>query len=480
MATKAEKATTKKIRAELERLGGTRTSHDSLKFEGKELILPETMNVKSAISFLQDYQTVEEAPTSFSRTFKYRPWDGAHAVQIALQKLMGTIGIPKAQAGSFFFGPTPPELRTINCGPDETMQVPWGEIYVPLVDGTMVLRGAEHSEYGLIFSIEIEAPRKYAAQIEGLFNLIEMELQDNSIYRGKAFDGQTEPEFIDLSGVNKDVVIYSDEVMTQLEANIWSLLRYTDQMRKLKVPLKRAVLLEGPYGTGKTLAGYLTAQVAEENGWTTIYCRPERDDLHEVIQTARLYPPAVVFFEDVDTIASPTENGADGVTKLLDTFDGINAKGTELLVVLTTNNKEKIHKGMVRPGRLDAVIHIGELDESGIERMIRATVAPETLGDVDFGTIAEAMKGYLPAFVKEAIDRTTRYNIARNNGEITKLTTNDFVEAAEGLTDQLDLMNGAKERKDVTPLESAMSHIVDETMKGKPVIFEGEKVGELG
>ncbi len=230
--------------------------------------------------------------------------------------------------------------------------------------------------------------------------------------------------------------------MTQLNANVWSLLEHTDAMREQGLPLKRSVLLEGPYGTGKTLAAFLTAQRAVANNWTFIFVRPNKDNLNDAMATAQLYQPSVVFFEDIDTTGSPDTNASE----LLDVFDGIQAKGTEILAVLTTNHADRIHKGLVRPGRLDAVIHIGALDQAGIERLIYSIVPSRQLPkNLDMDSIYESMEGYMPAFVKEAIDRAIRYNLARNEGKFTQLSSDDFVQAGNGLRDQLNLMEGARE-----------------------------------
>lgn len=466
-----QKAIDEAVMAELLRLGGGRVSDDDLVFEGKKFIIPETMTPKRAIDYLKAHIAQQEEETSFSRTFRYRPWDGANAFQEALRKVFGTAGIGKATYS--FFGKNPPQLVSINVGPGETKQIPWGAIQLPTFENTTIhLGSARDKELGILFAITVNAPRKYRSHFEGLFKVVEQELRTNSIYKGQAIDGQENAEFLDLSGVDPKKVIYSDEVMSQLNANLWALLNYSDTMRELKRPLKRAVLLEGPYGTGKTLAAYLTAQVANRNGWTFIMNRPGRDDLALTMATARLYQPAVVFFEDVDTIASG--NDPDAVTQLLDTFDGINAKGTEIICVLTTNHVERIHKGMVRPGRLDAIVHIGTLDKNGIQRLIESVV-PENLRakKLDYDQIAVAMEGYLPAFCKEAIDRATTYGVARTGGKPDVLDTPDFVLAAEGLRSQYDLMNEANEGKEPDPLERNVQRVMENTL-AKAVIVDDE------
>jgi hypothetical protein len=424
-----------------------------------------------------------ETPTTFTRTFQYRPWDGAAAFERAVKYITGTVGIQTPQRS--FFGTKPPQRLTINVNVNETIDVPWGGVYIDLFDGEAQLSGDTHPEYGELFFISITAPRKHRAAIEGLFRLIQRELEDNSIYRGKAFDGQSMPEFVDLSGIDPERVVYAEDVRQQLEANIWSILEYSDEMRANGIPLKRSVLLHGEYGTGKTLAAFLTALKAVENNWTFVYCRPGKDDLETVMQTARLYQPSVVFFEDIDVVSDATvvTDDRDQVSRLLDAFDGITAKDTELMAILTTNHPEKIHKGMVRPGRLDAVIQIAALDPAGYMELLHRVVPSELLDSesLDHEAISESMEGFVPAFVKEAIDRAMRYAIARSKGQTPdRLTTEDFVLAANGLRPQLDMMNAALEGKDKDSLTVAMETLVRRQSKeGTKELEFPDRAGEF-
>lgn len=459
---------TKEDKALIERLselGGTRFKEDGITYEGTRLVIPEGRSARWAIKELENHEEQMETVTAFQRRFRFRPWDGALAVTKALKELTGSTGIGRGTQS--FFGSTPPSMIQISTGPNTQESVPWGNIEVGLFNGMMRLHAYSDEEFGPLFGIVIEAPRKFRGAVEGFFKLVQHYLENESLYRGKAFDGRDEPEFLDLTGINRDEVVYSDEVTGQLDANVWSMLRYTDAMRQARVPLKRAVLLHGPYGTGKTLAAFLTAQEAVANDWTFIYCRPARDDLATVMATARLYQPSVVFFEDVDVIAAGSED--DGVTKLLDTFDGITAKGTEILAVLTTNHPERIHKGMVRPGRLDAVIEIANLDHNGVKRLIRSLVPAEKIENVDLDAAASAFDGFLPAFAKEAIDRAKRYAIART-GELGNLATEDFVHAAEGLRPQLEMMESAGEGEKAITLDAAIERSIARTLDNAELI----------
>jgi transitional endoplasmic reticulum ATPase len=211
----------------------------------------------------------------------------------------------------------------------------------------------------------------------------------------------------------------------------------------------------------------LTAQEAEANGWTFILARPGQDDVEDVLKTAQLYAPAVVWYEDIDNIAEG-ENKLQ-ISKLLDTLDGTTAKGVEVLAGFTTNHVHKIQKGVLRPGRLDAVIHVDGLDAAGFEKLVKVSLR-DLLGDVDFAKVAEAFDGFLPAFAKEAIDRSVRYSISRNGGKPGLINTADLVQAAEGLRPQLELMADAKEGAAQPTLDNALKLVVQDTLNHSQLV----------
>lgn len=431
--------------------------HDS-----QQILVPNGMTYSRLLAVITRMVEDQETPTEWNRTYLYRIDDGAYAISQVMKK---TFGVTLGHAQETMFGVMPAETRTITIGVNSTMQVPWGQQEIPSLPGLrLLITGTRHREYGTVFYLAAMGPKKYKPEVEKLFDDTQTFLEQHSIYRGQAIIGAEDPEFLDLSKFDRDKVVFSTDVEAVLDGSLFAPIRYADAMRAEGVPLKRSILLHGPYGTGKTSTGQITAQLANANGWTFLSARPGRDDVADVLRTAKLYQPAVVFVEDVDGAASVGED--DQVAKLLDAFDGITAKGGEIVVVMTTNHIEKIHKGMLRPGRLDAVLEISTLDRPAVERLIKAVVLPGKLAPtVDFDEVFKIMHDFLPAFIREAVTRAVQFAIGRNHGSRDYLIdTADLVGAAHSLKPQLDALNNASEGTRKPVLETALAGVISGAM----------------
>lgn len=429
--------------------------------EGKKISLPRGMTYERAFSILTRLKEEAETLTQFDRTFLYRPDDGAHATYHCMRARWG---MALGKITETFFGTRPAESRTIQVAYGKTMQVPWGRVEVPHLEGLeFFILEDDHTEYGKVFKLYARGPKKHKAEVEALFDDVQEFLQTKSIYRGQALIGANSLEFLNLD-IDMSKIVFSDKVMEELGGMVWSSLRYSEAMRREGLSLKRAVLLHGPYGTGKTSTGIITAKEAVQAGWTFLSAKPGRDKVERVLQTARLYEPAVVFIEDIDTQSSDGE--ADQVTRLLDAFDGITSKGGELMIVLTTNHLDRIHKGMLRPGRLDAIVEIAGLDRGGCERLIKAVVPEGRLSaDVDFDAVYASMDGFLPAFIRETINRAITFAVARIKGEGSYIIdTPDLIHAAQSLHPQLEALTGAGEGVKKPTLDKALQGAVLDAM----------------
>ncbi len=448
----------------LGQLGAQITSEDKLRFEGTEFVFPASYagQIPKVIDYLRNLENESKKKFNFSKVFKYRPYDVAYAFIQVMKQLTGTSGLGVDRIT--MFGKEPPEFISINISPTQTVQVPWGQIAFPTYEATFDV-GYGTDELGYIGHVQVEAPRKYRGHIEAIFGLIENYLKERSIYRGKAINGHNlAPEFIDLSGVDESRVVYSQNVMDQLDANVWAPIRYSDNYRAQRIPLKRAVLFAGPFGTGKTLGAMLTAKEAVAHGWTFIMCRTGKDDPAEVMKTAELYAPAVVVIEDIDVHAGTSTKVE--ISRLLEMLDGVVNKGKEVIGLFTTNHIEEIQKGALRPGRIDAVIEIDGLDEAAFRKLILLTLGAEWIHkDTDWKTVKESFDGFRPAFVVEAATRSQRFAMAKNEGRPEIVNTKDLCNAADSLRPQLEYMEGAKEGIVSNPLDEAVRNTVEGALR---------------
>jgi transitional endoplasmic reticulum ATPase len=433
------------------------------------IVLPREMTLPRAHEIIG--QKIEESKqvTAFTRIFKYRPDDGAHAAAIVLKRRYGiTVGRPVPQ---MFGPPKPPEYRTIAIGPGKTTEVPWGRIEIPSLPGAQIDLAAASSEDGVVFAAQAQCPKMHKGEIEQLFDAIDAELRTNSIYRGHALVGASKLEFLDTSKFDPTKIVFSSEVTDVLSNALMGPLMHADAMKRNGLGLKRSILLYGDYGTGKSSIGLWTAQVAERHGWTFLMAKPGRDSITDVMRTARLYQRAVVFVEDIDGAGGVGDSTK--VSELLENFDGITAKGAEVIMVLTTNHIERVHKGMLRPGRLDYTVEVGPLDQTGVTRLIQVVCGENLEDDIDYDSIYAEMDAFLPAFVKEAIDRAKTWAVNRTNGDTTwKLSTADLVSAARSLRQQLDLLRGAGEGRPTPVLDVALTELVRSSTEGVRVLDE--------
>jgi transitional endoplasmic reticulum ATPase len=445
---------------ELAVIGGQKTKDDDIKFEGRSFVFPEQYrgNLRGLLADVERYVEGQEQPVTIDRMYDYDWRDGANAVHHVLKTYFGySLSLPTQS----FFGSTPPKEKTIDIGYVggvlQKVTVPWGKLLLPGLDGAQLSTNIAINDQGNpCFQLMATCRRADKSIVDGFFEVVGRYLDSNSIYRGHAVYGDM--GYIDTDRIDPDQFVYTQDVWAQAETNILSPLRDTDVLRRQGMSLKRVVLLEGPFGSGKSGLGRSSAKVAVANGKTAIIARPGVDDPFQVLATGAQYQPSFIFVEDVDTFAANMD--PNYVTRLLDAFDGFKTKDVEMTLVLTTNHVDRIHKGMLRPGRLDAVIHIGEMDRPGVEQLCRIVIGNNLEPDVDFDKVYEATKGFMPAFVREAFERAVRYTIART-GDVGAINTDDLIHTCNSLRAQLALQEGAKDsHAEVPAVDAAMRDLL--------------------
>jgi len=210
-----------------------------------------------------------------------------------------------------------------------------------------------------------------------------------------------------------------------IEAVEWPL-KYPESFEKFGVTPPRGVLIYGPPGTGKTL---LAKAVANESKANFIAVKgPEllskwvgesEKGVREVFRKARQTAPTVIFFDEIDSIASARSGSStdSGVTQrvvnqLLTEIDGLEEL-QDVAVIAATNRVDIMDPALLRPGRFDRHVKVDDPDEAARLAIFKVHTKNMPLADdVDLEYLAKNTQKYVGADIeavcREAVMLTLR------------------------------------------------------------------------
>lgn len=231
--------------------------------------------------------------------------------------------------------------------------------------------------------------------------------------------------FVEVPDVTwQDVGGLSDTKDRMREVVQWPL-NYEGVFDDMSLEPAKGVLLYGPPGTGKTLLAKAVANESESN-FISIkgpellnkYVGESEKGVREVFEKARANAPTIVFFDEIDALA--TERGTSGdnnvgervVSQLLTELDGLENL-EDVVVIATTNRPDLIDSALLRPGRLDRHVHVPVPDIEAREAVLEVHTRDVPLGDdVELRELANRTDGYvgadIEALVREATMQATR------------------------------------------------------------------------
>ncbi|KAL3428059.1 hypothetical protein PVAG01_01568 [Phlyctema vagabunda] len=160
------------------------------------------------------------------------------------------------------------------------------------------------------------------------------------------------------------------------------------------IPYRRGYLLYGPPGSGKS--SFIKALAGELDFGVAIINLSERGitDDKLTLLLSKLPPRTILLLEDADAaFVNRRQTDADGYgggtvtfSGLLNALDGV-AAGEERLAFLTTNHIERLDEALIRPGRVDMTVRIGEATRYQAAQMwdrFYGNVDPDGLGRESF------------------------------------------------------------------------------------------------
>ena len=386
-----------------------------------------------AIKILRHRQQFEEETIELMREFKGLPFpDSALAISKSMKMTFHWAAAAWTE-GTFFSKAHPPRIIQVDCGPNgEKIGVPIGNFQIPMLEDAMCNVG-QSRDGSCFFSVTIK--RKFSEKMEEMLTLAEKLARAESLYRGKALrftmeedaEGKLQPIITFMKLGEEETLILPRQAEVHMQANLWTPIQQPEAAAALGIPIKRALLLYGRYGVGKTLAAHRTAHIALEFERTFIYV----DDAHylsEAYLFADQVSPAVLFVEDIDRVTS----NKGSLATLANVLDGVTSKGAGVYLVATTNHIDKIPPILLRPGRFDMHLELTVPDEPAIRALIEL-YAPQIEGDVE--TAVKLLEGHIPAIIRECCERAKLYSLTRGAGDITG---QDLADAVDGMGKEME------------------------------------------
>lgn len=380
--------------------------------EGNKLMVPKNMTWQAVIEAAKMKMAEEEKPVDIIFDFDLMVPEGALALFRTLDDLYGFIELRDTPG---FWSDTPPTFLTVQTSFGKTEQIPWGRFAVPGVEGHIqtTIRWLHNIPY---FQIIASIPAGSRPAIQTIADHIKA--RTDSIYKGSAIkvkfpkrDDSTPPsdyfpKFLELADVSEAGLIFSEDVQNLVDTTLFTPIRKTEFCRKHGISLKRGILLEGPPGVGKTLTANVVASLTQQHGWTFIQA-DDIKDLARIYKFAMKCQPCVISCEDLDQVLKDADERNDVINGILNSIDGIESKGLEIILVLTTNYVGKITKAALRPGRIDAVVPVRPPDAEAVQRLIRLYVGERMAPGEDLTRAGELLAGKNAAVVREVVERST-------------------------------------------------------------------------
>ncbi|MEL6725882.1 MAG: ATP-dependent zinc metalloprotease FtsH [Pseudomonadota bacterium] len=206
--------------------------------------------------------------------------------------------------------------------------------------------------------------------------------------------------FDDVAGV--------DEAKEELE-EVVDFLKDPAKFQRLGGKIPKGALLVGPPGTGKTL---LARAIAGEAGvpfftisgsdFVEMFVGVGASRVRDMFEQAKRNAPCIIFIDEIDAVGRSRGAGLGGgndereqtLNQLLVEMDGFEANDG-IIIVAATNRPDVLDPALLRPGRFDRQVTVGNPDVIGREKILKVHMRNVPLAkNVDPKIIARGTPGF--------------------------------------------------------------------------------------
>ena len=261
---------------------------------------------------------------------------------------------------------------------------------------------------------------------------------------------------VQIPDVSWDDVGGLDELKDELREAVEWPIKHKEAYDYVNVETPKGVLLHGPPGTGKTLIAKALAKMTESNFISikgpellSKWVGESEKGVREIFRKARQAAPCIIFLDEVDSLVPRRGSGNSDshvteniVSQILTEIDGLEELHN-VLIIGATNRLDIVDEALLRPGRFDRIIEVGNPDSKGRKHIFEIHTKKKPLeSNVDIKKLVEVTDGFSGAEIAAITNRAALVALKRyvsgksQNIKEIKITQQDLIDAADKIRPQ--------------------------------------------
>ena len=244
-------------------------------------------------------------------------------------------------------------------------------------------------------------------------------------------EAQGKVTFNDVAGV--------EEAKEEVE-EIVEFLKDPKKFSRLGGKIPKGALLIGPPGTGKTLLARAIAGEANVpffsisgSDFVEMFVGVGASRVRDMFEQGKKHSPCIIFIDEIDAVGRSRGAGLGGgndereqtLNQLLVEMDGFDTN-EGIILIAATNRPDVLDPALLRPGRFDRQVVVGNPDIIGREAILKVHIKKINIGpDVKLRVIARGTPGFSGADLANLVNEAALLAARKNKRVVTMSDVED-------------------------------------------------------